>query len=285
MNSEPLAVHQRVKPKRYVQFISELLEHPSLLAHFSGANNYTWLHFRNGERRLLSKPLIYFEERLPAFVRVHKTALINPACVASLQSPLRAKMPGTVRMQDGTELPVSRRRWNEVIRLLDGNPAEQYPAEPSPIGLPDSAHPAKQPDPYTSPPLVVLAVMTGDALLLTRQCIDGLGLNCRLYTVELSAELANVLLLTQERPALILLDARTNRPDRMVTLRALKSHAQLRSVPVVWLASPGDDTMQAYALDANSVVELPGEPSSFVRVIRQLCLYWLVIVQLPPKAD
>ena len=266
-----------------MQFISELLEHPSLLAHFSGANNYTWLHFRNGERRLLSKPLIYFEERLLTFVRVHKTALINPACIASVHPPSRAKMPGTVRMQDGTELPVSRRRWTEVIRLLDSNPTEHHTTGLLPDGLAGS----KQPVPYTSPPLVVLAVMTGDALLLTRQCIDALGLNCELYSVELSAELTNALLISpvQEQPALILLDARTNRADRIVTLRALKSHARLWSVPVVWLAAPGDDTMQAYALNANSVVELPNEPASFVRVIRQLCLYWLVMVQLPPKAD
>lgn len=91
-------------------FITQLLEHPSLLAYFSGTNNYTWLQFRNGERRLLAKPLTYFEERLPAFIRVHKTALVNPSCVTGVQHPARTKMPGYVQMYDGAELPVSRRR-------------------------------------------------------------------------------------------------------------------------------------------------------------------------------
>ena len=264
-----------------MQFISQLLEHPSLFAYFSGASNYTWLQFQNGERRLLAKPLIYFEERLPGFVRVHRTALVNPACIASVQPPPRPKMSGSVRMHDGTELPVSRRRWNDVMRLLQTTPDQTSPAEIIPNGLPDFAERAL----YVSPELVVLTVMTGDALLLTRDCIDALGLSCLRQHVKVGAELVSALLLgpARKRPALILLDARTNRSDRILTLRALKSHALLRAIPVVWLAAPGDDIMQAYALDANSVVVVGDGPASFVRVIEQLCRYWLVVVQLPPE--
>lgn len=270
-----------------MQFIHQLLEHPSLLAYFSGANNYTWLQFRNGERRLLAKPLTYFEERLPAFIRVHKTALINPACVLSVLHPQRAKMAGCVRMQDGTELPVSRRRWHDVLELLRTNRDETTAAE---LLLNELVSPEQIPNqgaPYVPPSLIVLAVMTVDALLLTRQCLEAFSPSCLLQHVEWGAALANALLLgpAQERPALILLDARTNRADRMLTLRALKSHARLRAIPVVWLAAPGDDTMQAYALDANSVVVVPNELASFVQILEQLCQYWLMVVQLPPEAD
>lgn len=261
-----------------MQFISQLLEHPSLLAYFSGASNYTWLQFQNGERRLLAKPLVYFEERLPGFIRVHRTALVNPACVVSIQQPPRPKMSGSVRMHDGIELPVSRRRWNDVVQLLQTTLDETNPTGVVRNGLPGFAERVS----YVPPELVVLTVMAGDALLLTRDCINALGLNCRLQHVKLGAELVSALLLdpAHKRPALILLDARTNRPDRILTLRALKSHALLRAIPVVWLAAPGDDSMQVYALDANSVVVVGDGSASFVRAIEQLCRYWLMVVQL-----
>ena len=226
---------------------------------------------------------------MPAFIRIHKTALINPACVASIHHPPRPKMPGTVQMQDGNVLPVSRRRWTEVAQILQAQLSEVN----TPIAVRAvDIHGATNKEiataiPYTSPPLILQAVMTGDALLLTRECIDAAKIPCLLRHSESGNALANALIMNplQERPALILLDARTNRSDRMLALRSLKSHGRLRSIPVVWLAAPGDDTMQAYALDANSVVVVPDGASSFSRIIEQLCRYWLLIVQLPPEAN
>jgi CheY-like chemotaxis protein len=261
-----------------VQFISELLEQPILLAYFVGANNYTWLHFRNGEQRLLAKPLTYFEQRLPTFVRVHKTALVNPVCVADVVPPPRPKMNGAVRMRDGIELAVSRRRWPQVASLLQPG----LDPEPVPDPLP---RPVEEPIPYLAPPLVMLVVMTGDALLLTRECIKQLNVSCVLRSIESGAELANELLTgrLKERPALIVLDARTGRPDRMSALRALKNRPRLRSIPVIWLTQPGNDTMPIYELDANSVVAIPNDPASFTRIIERLCRYWLTVAQLPPE--
>jgi CheY-like chemotaxis protein len=265
-----------------VQFISQILEHPSLIAYFSGASNYTWLQFRNGERRLLSKSLTYFEEQLPSFVRIHKTALVNPTCVVDIEAPPRPKMAGLVRMHDGTELPVSRRRWEDVARLLQArlDESEVQADEPSVV-----VQTAENPNSITLPPVVVLAVMTGDALLLARESIKSFGLNCLLQHMDSGAALANSLLLwpLEQRPALVILDARTSRSDRIITLRSLKSHPQLRAIPVVWLAAPGEDTMQAYALNANSVVVVSDGPVSFTRIIEQLCQYWLTMVQLPPE--
>ncbi|KAB7729385.1 LytTR family transcriptional regulator [Rudanella paleaurantiibacter] len=262
-----------------MQFIHDLLEHPSLLAYFSGANNYTWLQFRNGERRLLAKPLTYFEERLPGFVRIHKTALINPVFVDEVQSPPGPKMAGAVRMKDGTQLPVSRRRWRDVQQTL---------CRPGPV-LPEAPtvtpEPTGRPAPYQPPQPRLLALMTGDALLLTRECIETADIACTLQALEHGAGLANTLLLRPAAtwPSLILMDARFSRPDRVLTLRTLKTHPQLRAIPVVWLAGSEQDTMQAYQLDANSVVVVPDDPASFTRLVRQLCTYWLTVVQLPPE--
>ncbi|XWW44701.1 LytTR family transcriptional regulator DNA-binding domain-containing protein [Fibrella sp. USSR17] len=263
-----------------MQFISEILEQPVLLAYFIGADNYTWLHFRDGEQRLLAKPLTYFEQRLPAFVRVHKTALVNPDCVASVSPPPRPKLNGTVRMRDGMEMAISRRRWAEVAPRLQPINSEPVEVEALPTPVPvDQTF-----TPYHAPTLVILAVMTGDTLLLTRDCLATLNVPSLFQPAESGAELANSLTLgyVKDLPALIILDARTKRPDRMLALRALKSRSRLRAIPVVWLTNPGDDTSAVYELDANSVVVIPDDSASLIRIMHRLCQYWLTVAQLPP---
>ncbi|GAB4053970.1 response regulator transcription factor [Spirosoma litoris] len=258
--------------------IHQLLEQPSLLAYFTGANNYAWLQFRNGERRLLAKPLVYFEERLPSFIRIHKIALINPDCVISMQPPPRPKMAGSVRLSDGTELPVSRRRWHEVEQLLQ---IDHTLVEPKADVLSKQSESVQVND-YRADSPRIQAVMSGDTLLLTQHCINELGLDCNLQSTSSGAELASSLLLTpsEEWPTLIFIDARTNRADSILTLQTLKGHPKLRAIPVIWLAAPGNNMMQAYLLDANSVVSVPNEPTAFVSVLKELLLYWLTIVQL-----
>lgn len=254
--------------------INQLLEQPSLLAYFTGADNYAWLQFRNGERRLLAKPLVYFEVRLPTFIRIHKTALVNPAFVATVQAPPRPKMAGSVRLLDGIELPVSRRRWHRVFQLLQTDHAliDSFSHEASQDQFADNG----------SEPFRVQLIMSGDTLLLTQYCVNELELPCRLQSTELGAELASALLLSSptEWPHLILIDARTNRADSILALQTLKGHPRLRAIPLVWLAPPGCNLMQAYLLDANSVVIVSEEPTAFVNTIKELLQYWLTVVQL-----
>ena len=255
--------------------IHQLLEQPSLLAYFIGADNYAWLQFRSGERRLLAKPLLYFEERLPTFIRIHKTALINPTCIASVNQPPRPKMAGSVRLMDGTELPVSRRRWREVAQLLqsEGNAIDNTESLVS-------VQPSLTQEQMT--PLQIQVIMNGDTLLLAEQCLRKLDVPYTLQSATVGAELASALLLSPptEWPVLILIDSRLNRSDSLLTLQTLKGHARLRAIPVVYLISPGENMMQAYLLDANSVVVAPDDPSSLVRTLNQLLNYWLRAVQL-----
>ncbi|QHV95341.1 LytTR family transcriptional regulator DNA-binding domain-containing protein [Spirosoma endbachense] len=258
--------------------IHQLLEQPSLLAYFTGADNYAWLQFRNGERRLLAKPLVYFEERLPTFIRIHKTALINPACISSLQPPPRPKMAGSVRLVDGMELPVSRRRWPKVFQSVqtDCGLVDSTDSSSTNQSTCDMA-PEKALEPF-----LLQTIMSGDTLLLTQHGLHELNLPCRLQSAQFGVELASAILLSapEEWPVLILIDARTNRADRILTLQTLKGHPQLRAIPVIWLVAPGQDMMQAYLLDANSVVIVSEEPTAFVKTIKELLYYWLTIVQL-----
>ena len=223
----------------------------------------------------MAKSLAYFDDKLPHFVRIHKTALVNPDCVVDIMPPDRPKMPGSLRMNDGTELPVSRRRWPEISEFF-----QHVQASVTTDALPQLVTKDKI---TVAPPLVVLAVMSGDALMLTQQQLQVMGIECTLQAVDRGAEVANLLLLNpnRPRPALILLDGRTNRADRMLTLRSLKANPQLWGIPIVWLASPGDDVTPLLELDVNSVVEVPADPTQFVAVIDQLCQYWLMMVQLP----
>lgn len=253
--------------------IPQLLEQPSLLAYFIGADNYAWLQFRSGERRLLAKPLVYFEERLPTFIRIHKTALINPTCIASVQQPPRSKMAGLVRLTDGTELPVSRRRWKQVAQFLQTNREA--------VELVSSSLPGK-PSQGVMTSVQIQVIMGGDTLLLTEQCLRELDVPYVLQSAKAGSELASALLLSScaQWPKLILIDSRTNRADSLLTLQMLKGNSQLRTIPVVYLIPPGENMMQAYQLDANSVVVAPNDPGALVQILNQVLAYWLTIVQL-----
>ena len=81
-----------------------------IITHLTGANNYTWLHYKNGKRELFSKPLHYFQTKLPNFIRIHRTALVNPLFVETIQLPTTKKKSGSLTMQAGLTLPISRRR-------------------------------------------------------------------------------------------------------------------------------------------------------------------------------
>ncbi|MBD2756336.1 LytTR family transcriptional regulator DNA-binding domain-containing protein [Spirosoma validum] len=255
--------------------IHQLLEQPSLLAYFIGADNYAWLQFRSGERRLLAKPLLYFEERLPTFIRIHKTALINPTCIISVHQPPRPKMAGSVRLVDGTELPVSRRRWKEVAQLLKNENNAIDISEPS-----LSIQPILTQKQVTRQQIQV--IMSGDTLLLTEQCLRQLDIPYTLQSSTAGAELASALLLCppDQWPKLIIIDSRMNRADSIMTVQRLKGHARLRAIPVIYLIPPSENMMQAYQLDANSVVVVPDDPSSLVRILNQIVDYWLKTVQL-----
>ncbi|RYC70343.1 MULTISPECIES: response regulator transcription factor [Spirosoma] len=263
-----------------MQLIDQLIGQTSQIAYFSGASNYTWLQLRNGDRQLLAKPLTYFEQRLPGFVRIHKTALINPMYVSQVFPPLRAKMAGAVLMEDGIKLPVSRRRWEQVLLELHPIRSSTAAADETKGQIETNAT-----TPAVSAACMVLAITSADGLSVIRQCMDGLGLTCALHHLERGAELASALQLAppDEQPTLIILDARANKADRVLTLSGLKRHKRLRAIPVIWLAARDADTTQAYELDANSVIVVSDDDASFTRAIEQVCQYWLMIVQLPPS--
>jgi len=79
-------------------------------------NYYTFFHFTNGKKLIVSKTLKENEELLKDynFIRPHKSHLIN---VKYIKSFLRIE-GGFIVMTDGSEVPVSRRKRDKIIETI-----------------------------------------------------------------------------------------------------------------------------------------------------------------------
>ncbi|MCB0805221.1 MAG: response regulator transcription factor [Bacteroidales bacterium] len=79
-------------------------------------NNYTNFYLNDGKKIVVSKTLKEYDEMLTPFrfFRIHKSHLINLAYLARY----RKGEGGSVVMEDGTELEVSRRRKEDFMQAL-----------------------------------------------------------------------------------------------------------------------------------------------------------------------
>lgn len=85
------------------------------------------------------------------------------------------------------------------------------------------------------------------------------------------------------RPDLILLDLNLPRKDGREVLAEIKSDPELASIPVVVLTTSKaeEDVARSYELHANCFITKPVELESFIKVIRSIQDFWLVIARLP----
>ena len=81
------------------------------------------------------------------------------------------------------------------------------------------------------------------------------------------------------RPGLILLDIKLPRVDGIEVLRRIKADPELRSIPTVMLTtSAGEqEIVESYSCGANSYIVKPLDFNQFVKAIKTLKLYWLVV--------
>jgi two-component system, LytTR family, response regulator len=79
-------------------------------------NYYTFFHFTNGQRLIISKTLKENEEMLKDynFIRPHKSHLINTKYIKSF---LREE-GGFIIMTDGSKVPVSRRKRDMILEII-----------------------------------------------------------------------------------------------------------------------------------------------------------------------
>ena len=83
----------------------------------------------------------------------------------------------------------------------------------------------------------------------------------------------------EPHPAVILLDLKLPRVGGLEVLRQLKSHPELRRIPVVVLttSAESEDVKTAYALGVNSYIVKPVDFDKFLEVAAQIELYWTVL--------
>jgi two-component system, response regulator len=88
----------------------------------------------------------------------------------------------------------------------------------------------------------------------------------------------------EEIPKVILLDLKMPKISGLEVLKKIKSDVRTKSIPVVLLTSSKEhtDIFDGYMLGVNSYIVKPVDFESFVKVVSDLGLYWLLTNQ-PPK--
>jgi two-component system response regulator len=86
------------------------------------------------------------------------------------------------------------------------------------------------------------------------------------------------------RPDLILLDINMPRKDGLEVLEEVKSDADLGSIPIAILTTSEaeEDILRAYH-HANCYIRKPIEIDRFSEVVREIEIFWLETVMLPPR--
>jgi CheY-like chemotaxis protein len=87
------------------------------------------------------------------------------------------------------------------------------------------------------------------------------------------------------RPDLVLLDLNLPRMDGREVLEAIKSDAELASIPVVVLTTSEaeEDVLRSYSLHANAYVTKPVDFERFIDVVRQIDDFFVTVVRLPQR--
>jgi two-component system response regulator len=86
-----------------------------------------------------------------------------------------------------------------------------------------------------------------------------------------------------EIPKLILLDLKMPRLDGLDVLRALKSDAGTRSIPIVVMTSSSQerDLAESYHLGVNGYVPKPIKFPELVDIMTKIGMYWLLVNRVP----
>jgi CheY-like chemotaxis protein len=84
-------------------------------------------------------------------------------------------------------------------------------------------------------------------------------------------------------PAVLLLDIKMPRMDGLEVLRAIRSDAKLKTLPVVILTSSREeqDLIRSYELGVNAYVVKPVDFTEFINAVKQVGVFWAVINEVP----
>ena len=86
-------------------------------------------------------------------------------------------------------------------------------------------------------------------------------------------------------PAVLLLDIKMPRMDGLEVLRQVRSHEQLKKLPVVILSSSREesDLARSWDLGVNAYVVKPVDVDQFFQAVKLLGTFWAVINEAPAR--
>ncbi len=89
---------------------------------------------------------------------------------------------------------------------------------------------------------------------------------------------------TSGTPKLVLLDLKLPKVDGLDVLRAMKSDARTKAIPVVILTSSKEqeDMVSGYHIGVNSYIQKPVDFDEFRAKVKELGFYWLLVNDPPP---
>lgn len=87
-------------------------------------------------------------------------------------------------------------------------------------------------------------------------------------------------------PVVVFLDLKMPKIDGQEVLRQVKSDPELKAIPIVVLTSSREeqDLVESYSHNANAYVVKPVAFESFVEVVKQLGLFWVLTNETPPDS-
>jgi len=90
----------------------------------------------------------------------------------------------------------------------------------------------------------------------------------------------------EDAPKLILLDLKLPKVDGLEVLKKIKGDPRTRATPVVILTSSSEqvDIVESYNLGVNSYIVKPVDFDGFLKAVRSVGLYWLLLNQ-PPSSE
>lgn len=120
-NLESIPENQRLSEERNQKIVLSTAEMIHVISvddiiRCESDNYYTYFHFVDGRKLLISKTLKENEELLSQhnFIRPHKSHLVN---IKFIKSYIRQD-GGYILMNDGTKIPVSRRKKDKIMEII-----------------------------------------------------------------------------------------------------------------------------------------------------------------------